>query len=77
MPIVDIDELQLLGVNPLDPADRGVIQHVGPGTGLVQCPYVIAGVVQRAVDHAGDEGHLADRLPVHWVGIGHARAPLT
>jgi hypothetical protein len=35
-----------------------------PRTGLD----VFAGVAESAVDHAGDEGHLADRLPVHGFG---------
>jgi hypothetical protein len=30
-----------------------------------------AGVAESAVDHAGDERHLADRLPVHGFGRGH------
>src|SRR5208337_4276923 len=31
---------------------------------------------RASVDHAGDERHLADRLPVHAFGRGHTGSPL-
>jgi hypothetical protein len=72
---VDVHEFELLVVNPLDPVDGGVIQQMGPGSRLGQRFDVIACVVQRTVDHAGDEGHLADWLPVHWVCVRHEGTP--
>ena len=32
---------------------------------------VFARVVQGIVDHAGDQRHLVDGLPVHWVFVRH------
>jgi hypothetical protein len=69
---VDIDECKLLTVDALDPVDGGVIEDVGAGTPFGQGLEMIAGVIEGTVDHAGDERHLAERLPVHRFGHGHS-----
>jgi hypothetical protein len=63
---VDIDELELFEMDPLDPIDGGVIQDMGLGPCSGQGLNMVAGVSESAVDHAGR--HLADRLPVHVFG---------
>lgn len=68
---IDIDERKLLMVNALHPVDGGVIEDVRVGTPFGQGLEMIAGVAEGAIDHAGDEGHLAERLPVHRFGRGH------
>jgi len=68
---VNVDELQLLSVDVLDPVEGGVVEHVWAHPCLGQRFEVLARVVQRAVDHAGDQRHLADRLPVHRVFVRH------
>ena len=73
---VDIDELELLAMDTLDPIDGGVVEDMGLDPCFGQGLDVVAGVAEGAVDHAGDERHLADRLPVHGFGRGHAGVSL-
>ena len=75
LPRVDIHELELLGVNLVDAVDSRVIQYVRARPCPGQRLDVRAGVVQGTVDHAGDEGHLTDRLPVHRIGMRHGWDP--
>src|SRR5271170_4470293 len=75
---VDVHEFQLLGMNPVDAVNGSVVNHVRAltvarlGQSLDERTRVLDGLV----DHAGDEGHFADRLPVHWIGMRHAGLPL-
>ena len=67
---IDIDELQLLAMNSFHPVDGGVVENMRLGTCFRQRLNMVGGVAQGAVDHAGDERHLADGLPVHAFGRG-------
>ncbi len=68
---VGIDELHLLSVNLLNAVEGGVVEHVRAHPCLGQCFEVFARVVQGAIDHAGDQRHLVDRLPVYRVFVRH------
>jgi hypothetical protein len=61
----NIDKLHLLAVDAFHPVDDGVVENMRLGACFGQRLYVVGGVAEGAVDHAGDEWHLADRLPVH------------
>src|SRR5271170_4843844 len=71
---VDVHEFQLLGVNPVDAVNGSVVHPVRALTVayLGQSLDERTRVLDGPVDHAGDEGHFADRLPVHWIGMRHA-----
>jgi hypothetical protein len=68
---IDIDELQLLTMDAFHPVDGGVVQDMRLGTCFGQRLEVVSGVSQGTIDHAGDERHLADRLPIDVFGRRH------
>jgi hypothetical protein len=72
----DIDEHELLAVDASHSVDGGIVKGMGAGARLGQGLDVVAGVAERAVDHAGDERYLADWLPVHGSGRRHAAFPV-
>src|SRR5208282_5568823 len=72
---IDFDVVHLLGMHLLHSVDGGVVEHVWPVLCLAQRAEMLARVVQRSINHAADQGHLADWLPVHLVGFRHAGAP--
>jgi hypothetical protein len=49
----------------LDTIDGRVVEDIWLGPRFGQRVEMVAGVPESAVDEAGDEGHLAHRLPVH------------
>ncbi len=51
-------------MDPLDPLDGRVVEDVRPAFRLGQRGEVLARIVKKGIDHAGDQHHLADRLPV-------------
>jgi hypothetical protein len=65
----------LLGMHLLHPIDGGVAEHVRPVLCLAQGAEVLKRVVQRRINHAADQRHLADRLPVHLAGFRHGGVP--
>jgi hypothetical protein len=69
---VDGDEFRLFRMDSFDPIDSGVVEHVRRGSCFGQSREVLARVVERGIDHAGDQRHLTDRLPVHPVTGRHA-----
>src|SRR5208282_4028455 len=68
---VDVHELHLLGVNAVDAVNGSVVHDMRARRCLSQRLDVRARVLQRLVDHAGDERHFADGLPVHRLGMWH------
>src|SRR5271166_3245644 len=68
---IDVHELHLLGVNAVDAVNGSVVHDMRAHRCLGQRLDARARVVQRLVDHAGDERHFADRLPVHRLGMWH------
>ena len=73
---VDVDEFHLLGVHLFDPINGSVVEHMRLSFCPGQRAQVLARVVQRILDHAGYQIHLADRLPVYLVGFWHVGFPL-
>jgi hypothetical protein len=66
---VDIDELfELLAMHPLDAINGRIVEDMWLGPRFGQGVEMVAGVPESAVDEAGDERHLARRLPVHGSG---------
>jgi hypothetical protein len=55
-------------MHPLDAIDGRIVEDMWLGPRFGQGVEMVAGVPESAVNEAGDERHLAHRLPVHGSG---------